>query len=189
MPVLSLGTDQTGNADTALQTIANQTLAAATPVAPGAVTTKQQQQLNALAKEGTSALVQYYTGLGLHAASFNPGVLVNSGILATQAQWSEMDTANALSALNLSSQDYNQYMLDQLKSQEQTQKDLMIAASIAATIFTGGAAAPFIGVAADLSGSVGAAAGAGASSTEAPGLVGGTAADQGVANSFGDVQL
>lgn len=185
MPVLSLGTDQTGNADTALQTIANQTLAAATPVAPGAVTTKQQQQLNALAKEGTSALVQYYTGLGLHAASFNPGVLVNSGILATQAQWSEMDTANALSALNLSSQDYNQYMLDQLKSQEQTQKDLMIAASIAATIFTG----PFIGVAADLSGSVGAAAGAGASSTEAPGLVGGTAADQGVANSFGDVQL
>jgi hypothetical protein len=142
-----LGTDPSGNADTALQTIANQTLAAANPVAPGGVTASQQKQLQALSKAGTSALMQYYTGLGLHAASFNPGALVNSGILATQAQWSENDTASALSALNLSSKDYNQYMLDQLKENEQTQKDLMVAASIAATIFTFGAASPTLTVA------------------------------------------
>jgi hypothetical protein len=138
----ALGTDASGDADQALKTIANQTLAAASPVAPGAVTSNQQKKLNQLAASGTSELMQYYAGLGLHAASFNPGVLVKSGILATQAQWSEADTAGAIQALNLSSQDYNQYMLDQLKENEQTQKDLMVAASIAATIFTFGAASP-----------------------------------------------
>lgn len=145
----ALGVDKTSNADQALQTIATQTLAAAPIVAPGQVTPAQQAELNSLQVAGTSALTQYYTGLGLNAASFNPGALVKSNILATQAAWSQNDTTEAIQALDLSSKDYNQYMEDQLKSNEQTQKELMIAASIAATIFTGGAAAPTIALAAE----------------------------------------
>lgn len=138
----TLGADQTGNADTVLQNIASQTLAAAPVVTPGGVTAAQQAQLKNLSTESNSAMAQYYSSIGLSVASRDPSALVGSGILATQAAWSQMDTTSALNALNLSSQDYNAYIQDQLKSSETTQKELMVAVSIAATIFTFGAASP-----------------------------------------------
>lgn len=126
----SLASDS--GASTTLQTIANQTLTAANPVAPGAVTPNQQAQLSKLKSAGLSTMQQYYQGLGLKAASFNPEGYINQNILATQAAWSVEDTKNALDALNLSSTTYNTYIQDQAQQQAQDMKIVESAAMIVA---------------------------------------------------------
>lgn len=126
----SLASDS--GASTTLQTIANQTLTAANPVAPGAVTPNQQAQLSKLKSAGLSTMQQYYQGLGLKAASFNPEGYINQNILATQAAWSVEDTKNALDALNLSSTTYNTYIQDQAQQQAQDMKLIESAAMIVA---------------------------------------------------------
>lgn len=128
----------------ALQTIANQTLNLAKPVTPGAVTPQQQEVLNQEKSSGQSMWADYYKGLGLSTIAFNPDALVNSTIAATTAEWSQQDTSNALSALNLSSTDYNQYLKDEQVANEQSMKLIFTAAAVVGSIVSGGTLAPVL---------------------------------------------
>ena len=184
----SLASDS--GASTTLQTIANQTLTAAKPVSPGAVTTNQQAQLNKLKSAGLSTMQQYYQGLGLKAASFNPEGYINQNILATQAAWSVEDTKNALDALNLSSNTYNTYIKDQLEQEQQNMKLVLTAAAIVATIVSFGAAAPTVAAAGASAGeAAGGAAAVGASTSMAPGIIGEIGLGAGMVSDFSNTQL
>ncbi|MHB8406307.1 MAG: hypothetical protein ACYDCJ_12885 [Gammaproteobacteria bacterium] len=119
-----------------MQDLANQTLALAkgNSVAPGQVTAVQQRRLNAMQVQGDSVWAQYFRQVGLNAASFDAPAMVKQNVLSTQADWSQIDLKGGFAALNLSSQDMNDFLKYQQAQNAATTQELISAAMIVATI-------------------------------------------------------
>lgn len=104
----------------------------AMPGGPGQVNANQKKTLAALKGSANSAWDQYFRGLGLDAASQGYHGSVNALLGTAQATWSQQDALAGLSALNVSSQAYNQYLKNQQTENDQTMKLLESAAVIVA---------------------------------------------------------
>src|SRR5574337_151931 len=92
-----------------LHDLASISLGFANPVAPGQVTTQQQQVLDAWQQNAQSDDSQYMASHGFSNLSADPGALFNEEALVAQSQWSVMDTKSAMTALKLSASDYEQW--------------------------------------------------------------------------------
>lgn len=92
-----------------LRDIAGLALSYSTPVSPGQVTRQQDQVLSAWEQNAASDYSQFMFNQGLSAVASNPSTLFNSERAATQSQWSMEDAQSALSFLNLSAKDWDEY--------------------------------------------------------------------------------
>lgn len=107
-----------------LHDLASLSLGFANPVAPGQVTSQQQQVLSAWRENASSDYSQYMAAHGFAAIANNPDALFNEEELVAQSSWSMMDTKGALEALNVSAKDYDAWM--KLEAEKKKEKGALI---------------------------------------------------------------